>query len=1021
MSPSAVVFLLGLIATALGTWKVADMSQARERERFERLSERVANELHKHVQTCDNVLVSARALFAGSGSVETTEWSSYVASLDLARDFPGLLGLGYVACVARSDAAAFQADTRADGHPEFTIHGDGRSETRYVVQFVEPLVRNRSMLGLDLASVPACVEALRRACDGGRPALTAQIALPADAGPGFLYIVPVYRDDVALADVSARRSALEGFVFAPLLLADVLQGVSQSVGDQLELQVSDAGVALAATRDQAARQPTARTARRADTSFDDELLLVVGGRLWSLRLSTRAAFDDAGQTSAPFGVATGGLIASALLASVAWTLARSRTRALEIAEAMTLDLRRTERTLRAKKAELEALHDASPLGMFVSDVAGGCLYTNARFDAITGVAPERARDEGWTCVLAADERTAVEERWHESAARQHAFYGVHRVEHPEGRALWVSVKAAPVRTAGTVTGYVGTLEDVTQIRESAEALRASEERLEIAVRGSSDGLWDWNVEQGRVHYSMRFRELLACSESELPSTMDALRARIHEDDRAKFIDALTTHRQRRTLFDVELRLKRGSGEFRWFRMRAQSVWDASGRAVRTAGSLTDMHDNMEVRTSLVRYAEESRRAKNELALHAAELDKKTGELELARAAAEASARAKTEFLANMSHEIRTPMTAILGYADLLLDGAHSESERTDCIQTIRRNGEHLLTIINDILDLSKIEAGKMLVERIACAPVQLAREVLEIMRVRADDKGVDLALELQGPVPATIQSDPTRIRQILMNLIGNAIKFTDQGHVKLQMSCDPRAELLAMRVEDTGHGMDEQQLARLFEPFMQADSSTTRKHGGTGLGLTITKRLANLLGGEVTAECALARGCRFTVTVATGPVDDTHADARTTALEPRAPLPVANVTRLNGRILLVEDGRDNQRLISVHLKRAGAEVEFADNGRIAIERVTAACARGSAFDLVLMDMQMPELDGYDATRALRALGYGGAIVALTAHAMQGDRDRCLAAGCNDYATKPIERDTFLATCARWMQGTGATA
>ncbi len=401
-------------------------------------------------------------------------------------------------------------------------------------------------------------------------------------------------------------------------------------------------------------------------------------------------------------------------------------------------------------------------------------------------------------------------------------------------------------------------------------------------------------------------------------------------------------------------------------------------------------------------------------------------LEEAMGAAEAANLAKSEFLANMSHEIRTPMTAIMGFADVLLEHGNLDEappERIDAARTIKRNGVYLLSIINDILDLSKIEAGKLAVERIDCSPVHIVAEVHSLMQVRMDEKALPFHVEYVGPVPQTIQSDPIRLKQILVNLIGNAVKFTKSGSVRLVTSLvhsDAGEPHVQFDVIDTGVGMTDAHLAKVFEPFTQADTSTTRTFGGTGLGLAISKRLASLLGGDITAVSIPGEGSTFRLTVATGPLDnvkmlDDPVKATTAELErPSAPTPVR--ATLCCRVLLAEDGPDNQRLIMHLLKKAGARVTLAENGKLALEAALAARAEADAFDVILMDMQMPVMDGYEATRRLRREGYDKPIIALTAHAMEGDRQKCLDAGCDDYATKPIERAKLIEIIRRFQSG-----
>ena len=380
----------------------------------------------------------------------------------------------------------------------------------------------------------------------------------------------------------------------------------------------------------------------------------------------------------------------------------------------------------------------------------------------------------------------------------------------------------------------------------------------------------------------------------------------------------------------------------------------------------------------------------------------------AKEAAEAASVAKSQFLANMSHEIRTPLTAILGFAENLLQPI-PDQERRAAVKTILRNGEHLLEVINGILDLSKIEAGRLEVERLRISPVQLAADVVSIMRVRADVKNLRVRLRFDGPVPETILSDPTRLRQILLNLVGNAIKFTEQGGIDLVIDLvvlNAPEPQLRFRVIDTGIGLTSEQAARLFQPFTQADGSTTRKFGGTGLGLAISRHLARLLGGDVSVESTIGKGSVFSVVIDPGSLQSVSLlenVEEALAAEPEIKIADLSTVCLSARILLAEDSPDNQVLISTFLKKLGAAVTIAGDGREAVDLVLAAQATGEPFDLVLMDMQMPELDGLEATQALRSRNVVQPIIALTANAMGGDRQRCFDAGCSDYATKPIDR------------------
>ncbi len=441
-------------------------------------------------------------------------------------------------------------------------------------------------------------------------------------------------------------------------------------------------------------------------------------------------------------------------------------------------------------------------------------------------------------------------------------------------------------------------------------------------------------------------------------------------------------------------------------------------------ALNGMLDQIQARD--LQLIEHKEQLEAEVAIRTEELRRSNADLARARDRAEAASRAKSAFLANMSHEIRTPMTAMIGFADLLSYPDQTPEQRHEYIQTIRRNGQHLMALINDILDLSKIEAGQMTVERMSVSPFQVTGEAASLIRARAIEKNLRFDLEYAGPIPRTITTDPTRLRQVLMNLLSNAVKFTESGEVRLVVSMvdppDAPSPRIAFQVIDTGIGIDPASIDHLFAPFTQADESMTRRFGGTGLGLAISKRLVELMGGTISVKSQPGRGSTFTVVVDAGSLAGVPLVQRCEVLGTGGVTLTApqKGTSLCGRVLLAEDGVDNQRLISFILSHAGAEVQVVENGRLAIERIVAAEADGRPFDLVFMDMQMPELDGYAATSQLRDKGIVVPIIALTAHAMSGDRERCLAAGCTEYLTKPVNPDLLVSVAASHMRNSRKT-
>jgi two-component system CheB/CheR fusion protein len=353
------------------------------------------------------------------------------------------------------------------------------------------------------------------------------------------------------------------------------------------------------------------------------------------------------------------------------------------------------------------------------------------------------------------------------------------------------------------------------------------------------------------------------------------------------------------------------------------------------------------------------------------------------------------------------MTAILGFTELLMLDETPEDERQNYLEVIHENGQSLLELINEILDLSKIEAGQLRVKKVRCSPWQIVEEVVALKKLQATQRNLELSVHYQYPLPETVHTDPMRLRQILVNLVGNAIKFTEQGSVRIgvRFAAGPPA-CVVFAVQDTGIGIGQDGLPKLFRPFSQIDSTLSRSRGGAGLGLAISKRLAVMLGGDITLESDPGRGSTFTVCIDPGAVEDVPMLSAALSTEVKDRMEGSH-ERFRGRVLVAEDTRANQYLIRRILEKVGLTVDLAENGRLAIEKAEASLTQQQPYDVVLMDIQMPEMDGLEATRRLRSGGWDRPIVALTAHAMEGDREVCLRAGCNGYLSKPIGRERLL--------------
>jgi PAS domain S-box-containing protein len=533
-------------------------------------------------------------------------------------------------------------------------------------------------------------------------------------------------------------------------------------------------------------------------------------------------------------------------------------------------------------------------------------------------------------------------------------------------------------------------------------LREREQFLSLAILGSNDGIWDWRPNEHRLWLSPRWKEQLGYAEGELPDSLSTWSALVHREDRDRVAERFADFLEDRTgSFEMVQRFRHKLGHDVHILTRGIKMKDDEGRIARVVGVHTDV-------TELLNAQEELRHQAASLAALARDLEEQ-------RRTADAANTAKSQFLATMSHEIRTPMNGIIGMLSLMLD-SNLNSDQKRWASTALDSAETLLTIINDILDLSKLDAGKTETELLDFDVAGLIEGVAALLKVRANAKGIVLRTDISPGVPKWLRSDPTRLRQILFNLIGNAVKFTERGEVVVSATAAmTRADGCDLRIEvfDTGIGIDREQMASLFEPFRQGDSGMARRFGGTGLGLAIVKRLAKLLGGIVTVQTEIDVGSTFTIvlpcTVVASPLGRAVALSRSEngGAERRA------------SILVAEDNDINRELVIQMLARLGHVAATASNGREAV-----AAARAKVFDLVLMDIQMPEMDGLSAAAAIRALpgGRGGCpVVAVTANAMVGDRERYLAAGFDDYLAKPLHLAQLQEVVARWTDGPSAHA
>jgi PAS domain S-box-containing protein len=639
----------------------------------------------------------------------------------------------------------------------------------------------------------------------------------------------------------------------------------------------------------------------------------------------------------------------------------------------------------AERAELAL--KCGQLGLWDWNILGGTAVFNARLAEIVGETLGALGNSSsrWMERVHPDDRSLVRRALQRHFQdEQQEYRCLQRVKHRDGGWRWVvsSGRLVARDETGRPQRMVGTLLDVTAEQTAQIESRRSSEALSSMARIARIGWWELDLIGGRLYWSPEVRKIHEVGPDYDPMLEPAIDF-YDGDSRQIIAEAVRRASEEGVAYDLELRFMTAKGRPLWVRSQGESVWQ-DGRVVKVKGAFQDIT-----------------------------------ELRIAREKAEASAHAAAAFLANMSHELRTPLTSILGYTECLQElvpGSSVSHEHVDMLGTVQRNGEHLLRLINDVLDLSRLEADKVDVELRACSPGEIAGEVVDSQRLIASAKGVRLSVKTDGLGIEVIRTDPTRLRQILWNLVGNAVKFTEAGEIRIVVRLRSGVPgLLSVDVIDTGVGIAEEHQHELFKPFSQADASMSRRFGGTGLGLALSRRLARLLGGDVALiESSPGKGSTFRLTLRVERVGAISNDIVTPAVESETKDDgnLESVALAGRRILLAEDGPDTSRLLTLLMRRAGAEVVSVENGLDALRLATQA---DRTWDVLLLDMQMPLMDGFEVARQLRQRGYDGAIVALTAHAIEGIREQCLEAGCDEFTTKPIHTTEFLKLVARMAQ------
>ncbi len=1001
----AAVLLLGLcMSAALSLWKHHDINERAENE-FQRRVERVSADISRRFKQPLNGLNGTKGLYAASERVSRSAFRAYVASRDLPKDFPGVRGFGFIQRVMRPDLDAFIAAERADGAPQFAVRQlvDKDLADFFIIKFIEPAANNTGAQGLDIGSEKIRRAAAEQAIDSGEPTITGAITLVQDnrKTPGVLLYVPVYANGTHPANAGERRAALVGLLYAPIVIAELLDGMADVGVGRVDVELFDtapgtAGGTLLYDGDHHLAAPTAAQDAVKERRFSITSPLWLSVRDLTLQVSSTAEFDAAIDHATPWLMFAGLTLISALFSLLLRQQAGGLRRAELLAQKMTEKLQLDE-------ARARDFSTSASDWFWETDAEHRFCYFSDNFESVYGLPSSR--------LLGKSRRELLELMSHNSPALlvEHlAQLDAHlpfknfeyQIRLDDGDSRWISVSGIPHFAAdGSFVGYRGTGSLITELKQHEAELADHSRRLADIIDGTNVGTWEWNVQTGAVVFNERWAHIVGYSLDELaPISIDTWGRLSHPDDKQRSGELLEKHFSGKlSHYECEVRMCHKDGRWVWVLDRGRvASWTPDGKPLLMSGTHQDISEHKA----------------NELILVDARLQ------------AEAANVAKSRFLATMSHEIRTPMNGILGMAQMLLLPGIPDDARLDYARTILNSGQTLLALLNDILDVSKVEAGKIELESAAFEPGQILHETQALFAEAAALKGLRIESAWSGPAQRYL-GDPHRLRQMIANLVGNALKFTAQGQIRIEareIERDGQRALLEFCVTDTGIGIPADKQALLFNPFSQADSSTTRKFGGTGLGLSLVRSMANLMGGDVGIDSEAGQGSRFWFCIRADLLAlgaDSRDDVRQAKVGADGTAMGVHPATFAGHILVVDDNPTNRMVLKAMLNQPGVHCDFAENGQQAVDVITGADR--IAPDLVLMDCQMPILDGYQATMQIRRWETENArphltIVALTASAFEDDRQHCLDAGMDDFLTKPIAIEKLMATLAHWLAG-----
>jgi PAS domain S-box-containing protein len=1018
------VGLAGVIVTTLFWRMTLQQTSEAEELRFNRLADTVQRTIAFRLSNNQQILSGLKGLFAASKSVERGEFRAYVAALDLPAQ-RGAPGFGFIRYVRREDLTSFLERTRSDEARDFTLRQPGTAPDLFVVEYIEPYLLYKSTRGYNIGDDSIRRDAAVQAVELNTTILTRRSPLVhgANQNISLLLLMPIYGNGSATTTAAERWRALTGWVYCPIRMNELIQDILPEHSHQLDLALfeddSMRRSALLYDSDGHLGASTAEMvspAEFAGSHFYKRSGLPFGGRDLQLHINSRPEFAELGNHREPDLVLAVGLTLTTLVVFMINSIQRARHHATKLAQEMTVELREE---IEQRKSLDEALRSVSRLQEAILRSASYAVISTTPDGVIRLFNPAAQHMLGYcegeikgrqtlslfhdAAELAARAKVLTAELGESVAPGFETLVARSRRDRPDacewtyirkdGSRVPVLVSMSALRDqAGAFTGFLAIAQDVSERKQVLEQLVTSRQIAEHALREvelqraalDQHAIVSITGRDGRIQYvNDKLCSISGYSKQELiGQDHRLLNSRHHPREFwRQFWRTISEGR----VWHGEICNRSKQGECYWVDATVVPFRDPNGQITRYVGIRTDI-------TVIKQQAEA---------------------LEQARQAAEAASASKGDFLAVMSHEIRTPLNAVLGFADLLNETLLDRHQR-DFLATIQTSGRALLDLIHDILDYSKVEAGKLEVDRVDFDAQEVVQVVVQTLSLEADRKHLSLQVEWPPSLDGRAQGDPGRVRQVLLNLIGNALKFTARGGVtvKLEAAAMSVGDGLRFQVTDTGPGIPPDQQGKLFQEFVQVDAAYTREAGGTGLGLAISKRLVELMGGQIGFTSREGVGTTFWFTLPRSTI---------ASLPPREPVPSPSLAGKPAagpplRVLVVDDNPINVQLAVAFLDKLGCRALVAEDGFTAVSWVKA-----EKFDLVLMDCQMPGMDGFQTTMKIREWETAKArpervpIIAVTANALEA-RSRSFESGMNAFISKPYQLADLKAAIATVISG-----